>query len=164
MSGKQESSIIIAGIIMEIDSSHLRQHSFFGGLLDDQVETVVPLMQVECFKEGDYIIQEGQPNDRIYFILEGRAEVLKKDIRLFVFEEGSTFGEMEVLDIMASEASIRCMVPTRVMSLSNRALYSLSKSDLKTFSILVMNLARDISRRLRNMNNRFALEFVAPRA
>jgi CRP-like cAMP-binding protein len=141
---------------MEIDSSHLRQHSLFGGLLDDQIEVVVPLMQVESFKEGDYIMQEGQPNDRIYFILEGRVEALKNGVRLFVFEEGTTFGEMEVLDIMATEASIRCLVPTRVMSLSNRALHSLSKSDLKTFSILVMNLARDISRRLRNMNKRFA--------
>jgi CRP-like cAMP-binding protein len=141
---------------MEINSSHLRKHSFFGGLLDDQIEAVVPLMQVESFKEGDYIIHEGQPNDRIYFILEGRAEALKKDMRLFVFEEGTTFGEMEVLDIMAAEASIRCLAPTRVMSLSNRALHGLSKSDLKIFSILVMNLARDISRRLRSMNKRFA--------
>jgi CRP-like cAMP-binding protein len=141
---------------MEINSSHLRKHSFFGGLLDDQIEAVVPLMQIENFKEGDYIIQEGQPNDRIYFILEGRAEALKNGIRLFVFEEGTTFGEMEVLDIMAAEASIRCMTPIQAMSLSNRALHSLSKSDLKIFSILVMNLARDISRRLRNMNKRFA--------
>jgi CRP-like cAMP-binding protein len=141
---------------MEIESSHLRQHSLFGGLLDDQIETVVPLMQVESFKEGDYIIQEGQPNDRIYFILEGRAEAIKDGVRLFVFEEGMTFGEMEVLDVMATEASVRCLSPTRVMFLSNRALHSLYKTDLKTFSILVMNLARDISRRLRNMNKQFA--------
>jgi CRP-like cAMP-binding protein len=141
---------------MEIDSSHLRQHSLFGGLLDDQIEAIVPLMQVESFKEGDYIIQEGQPNDRIYFILEGRAEALKNEVRLFVFEEGMTFGEMEVLDVMGSEASVRCLSPTRVMFLSNRALHSLSRSDLKAFSILIMNLARDISRRLRNMNKQFA--------
>jgi CRP-like cAMP-binding protein len=144
------------GIIVEIDASHLRKHSFFGGLVDDQIECVVPLMKVERFEEGAYIIQEGAPNDRIYFLLEGRAEALKKDIRLFVFEEGTTFGEMEVLDVMASEASVRCLVPSRVMSLSNRALHSLYKSDVHTFSILVMNLARDISRRLRNMNQRFS--------
>jgi CRP-like cAMP-binding protein len=141
---------------MEIDSSHLRQHSFFGGLLDAQIEAVVPLMQVKSFGEGDYIIQEGQPNDRIYFILEGRVEALKNGARLFVFEEGTTFGEMEVLDIMAAEASIRCLSPVRVMSLSNRALHSLYKSDAGTFSILIMNLARDISRRLRRMNKQFA--------
>jgi CRP-like cAMP-binding protein len=141
---------------MEIDSSHLRQHSFFGGLMDGQIGAVVPLMQVESFKEGDYIMHEGQPNDKIYFILEGRVEALKKGIRLFVFEEGTTFGEMEVLDIMPTEASIRCLAPTRVMFLSNRALYSLYKSDINVFSILVMNLARDISRRLRSMNKRLA--------
>jgi CRP-like cAMP-binding protein len=141
---------------MEIDASHLKRHSLFGGLMNDQIDAIVPLMQVRDFNEGDYIIQEGQPNDRIYFILEGRAEALKKGIRLFVFEEGAAFGEMEVLDIMAAEASIRCMVPTRAMSLSNSALYRISKSDLKTFSILVMNLARDISRRLRNMDKRIA--------
>jgi CRP-like cAMP-binding protein len=141
---------------MEIDASHLRRHSFFGGLLDEQIECIVPLMQVESFEAGAYIIQEGAPNDRIYFILEGRAEALKREIRLFVFEEGTTFGEMEVLDVMAAEASIRCLVPTKVMSLSNRALHILYKSDARTFSILVMNLARDISRRLRNMNQRFS--------
>jgi CRP-like cAMP-binding protein len=140
---------------MEIDSSHLRRHSFFGGLLTDQIEAVVPLMQVKNFKEGDYIIQEGQPNDRIYFILEGRAAALKNGVRLFVFEEGTTFGEMEVLDIMASEASICCLSPVRVMFLSNRALHSLYKSDTRTFSILIMNLARDMSRRLRHMNTQF---------
>jgi CRP-like cAMP-binding protein len=141
---------------MEIDPSHLRRHSFFGGLMDGQIDAVVPLMQVESFKEGDYIIHEGQPNDKIYFILEGRAEALKEGMRLFVFEEGTTFGEMEVLDIMPAEASIRCLAPARVMFLSNRALYSLYKSDINVFSILVMNLARDISRRLRNMNKRLA--------
>ncbi|MDR0452324.1 MAG: cyclic nucleotide-binding domain-containing protein [Treponema sp.] len=141
---------------MEIESSHLRRHSFFGGLMEGQIEALVPLMQIENFEEGDCIIQEGQPNDKIYFILEGRAEALKKGVRLFVFEEGTTFGEMEVLDIMATEATIRCLAPTRVMFLSNRALRSLHKSDIETFSILIMNLARDISRRLRNMNSRFA--------
>ncbi|MDR3336118.1 MAG: cyclic nucleotide-binding domain-containing protein, partial [Treponema sp.] len=99
---------------------------------------------------------EGQPNDKIYFILEGKAEAEKNGVRLFEFEEGTTFGEMEVLDIMATEASIKALAPTKLMYLSNSALHTLSKMDLKVFSILIMNLARDLSRRLRNMNQKFS--------
>ncbi|MDR2246445.1 MAG: cyclic nucleotide-binding domain-containing protein, partial [Treponema sp.] len=101
----------------------------------------------------DNIIVEGEPNDKIRFILDGRVAVMKNNVTLIEFKTGDAFGEMEVLDVMPSAATNVALEPTRVMSISNRALRSIYKTDIKAFSLMLMNLARDLSRRLRKMND-----------
>jgi CRP-like cAMP-binding protein len=145
-----------------IKSSTLQKYSLFGGLQEDQIGKLLPLMAQESYEPGADIIVEGNPNDRIRFILEGRVAVVKEHIILSEFKEGDAFGEMEVLDIMPSVATIKALTNTRVMSISNRALREIYKIDIKIFSLILMNLARDLSRRLRRMdervtNNRFDL-------
>jgi CRP-like cAMP-binding protein len=137
-----------------IEPSALQHYSLFGGLLEDQINTIIPLMKQETYKAGDAIITEGDPNDKIRFILEGNVTAMKRGITLFQFREGDTFGEMEVLDVMPSVATIKAMTPTKVMSISNRNLRQIYKDDIKAFALIIMNLARDISRRLRNMDEK----------
>lgn len=137
-----------------MESSVLQKYSLFGGLLTEQIEGILPLLDEESYAEGAEIIVEGKPNDKIRFILEGRVAVVKQGTVLYEFSEGEAFGEMEVLDVMRSVATIKALTPLRVMSISNRALREIYKIDLKTFSLLIMNLARDLSRRLRYMDER----------
>jgi CRP-like cAMP-binding protein len=137
-----------------IKSSTLQKYSLFGGLQEDQIEKLLPLMVQETYEPGADIIVEGNPNDRIRFILEGRVAVVKERIILSEFKEGDAFGEMEVLDIMPSAATIKALTNTQVMSISNRALREIYKIDIKIFSLILMNLARDLSRRLRHMDER----------
>jgi len=95
---------------------------------------------------------EGRNNDRIHFILEGRVRVSKGGKALVEIGEGETFGEMELLEVMPAIATIRALCPVRVAILTGHALYRLSTQDLRAFAITVMNLARDLSRRLRRMD------------
>jgi CRP-like cAMP-binding protein len=139
-----------------IESQALQRYSLFGGLLAEQIDLIRPFMEKESYEAGDAIIVEGTPNDRIRFILDGRVEVLKEEVKLYEFGEGDAFGEMEVLDVMPSAATIRALSPARVMSISNRALREIYRADIKVFAILIMNLARDISRRLRKMDEKAA--------
>jgi CRP-like cAMP-binding protein len=131
----------------------LQRYSLFGGLLEEEIQKILPLMEKETYKEGDDIIVMGERNDRIRLIIEGRVEVRKDETLLAEFGKGDAFGEMEVLDMMASAATIRALSDVTVMSISNRTLHRIYKDDLKTFSLFIMNLARDLSRRLRGMNN-----------
>jgi CRP-like cAMP-binding protein len=139
-----------------VKSSALQKYSLFGGLLEEQIDQILPLMEQENYEAGASIIVEGDLNDKIRFILDGRVAVVKNHVTLFEFKEGDAFGEMEVLDVMPSAATNMALEPTRVMSISNRALRSIYKSDIKAFSLMLMNLARDLSRRLRIMNSMVA--------
>jgi len=136
--------------------STLQKYGLFGGMLKEQIENIIPLMEEEKFKPEDLIITEGRPNDKIYFVIEGRAAVIKRDIVLAHFDEGDAFGEMEVLDIMPAVCSIKALTPLTAMSVSNKALRTIYNMDVKIFALIIMNLARDLSRRLRKMDEKLA--------
>jgi CRP/FNR family transcriptional regulator, cyclic AMP receptor protein len=136
-----------------IEASALKDYSLFGGLLPDEIEAIRPFMGSASYEAGTAILREGEPNDRIYFILEGEVDVEKDGVSLAHLAEGDTFGEMEFLDVMPAVATIQALVPSTVATISNRALHELSKVSMRAFAMLVMNLARDLSRRLRRMDD-----------
>jgi CRP-like cAMP-binding protein len=141
-----------------IDPLALQRYSLFGGLLKEQIEKILPLMENENYQPGESVIVEGTRNDRIRFIIEGKVAVVKEGFILFEFGEGDVFGEMEILDVMPSAATINAMVPTKAMSISNKALHEIYKQDVNIFAMLIMNLARDLSRRLRALNEKVVHE------
>jgi len=132
-----------------INAQALQKYSLFGGLTEEQIESILPFMEREQYSPDELIITEGKPNDKIYFLIEGQVEVNKKDTVLSRFSEGEAFGEMEVLDVMPAVASIKALSNVLLMSISNKILREIYKRDLKIFSLIIMNLARDLSRRLR---------------
>ena len=132
-----------------VDALALQRDSLFGGLMEEQIEQIIPLLQLENYEPDVDIIVEGDPNDKIRFITEGKVAVWKGKTFIWALPEGSTFGEMEVLDVMPAAATIRSVTKVSALSISNKALRKIYKNDIKSFSLLMMNLARDLSRRLR---------------
>jgi len=146
-----------------IDLKSLHRHSLFGGITEEQISSIKDFFVLEEFGENEFIEREGETGDRIYFIMEGQVEILKKITksgnlsRIFMFSEGDVFGEMELIDVQPCAASVRTLKPTKVLTLSNKGLYSISKYNIKVFSLMILNLARDISRRLRKADEIIAL-------
>jgi CRP-like cAMP-binding protein len=145
-----------------VEPGTLQKYSLFGGLDEEQVKIIFPLMQHENFELDELIIAEGKPNDKIYFLSEGRVAVTKKDILLTRFGEGDEFGEVEVLDVMSAAASIKAITQVKTLSISNKTLRDIYKIDIKIFSLIIMNLARDLSRRLRRMDDLMATTSSPP--
>ena len=139
-----------------ISPQTLLKYPIFGGMAEEQIEKIIPLLKKENFGPDEFIITEGKPNDRIYFLIKGQVSVARKDMILTKFGEGEAFGEMEVLDVMPAVASIKSVTEVNLMSISNRTLREIYKIDVKIFSLLIMNLARDLSRRLRKTDERLA--------
>jgi len=139
-----------------LSPSVLQKYALFGGLMEDQIQAILPFMSEEKFEAEDFIIVEGSPSDKIYFIIEGQIAVIKKEVYLARFSEGEAFGEMEVLDVMPAAASIKAMTPVTVITISNKSLNEIYKNDIRTFSLILMNLARELSRRLRKMDEKYA--------
>jgi CRP/FNR family cyclic AMP-dependent transcriptional regulator len=145
------------GNVESVDYGFLRRCSLFGGLTDAALEHIRALMLRQRFPAGGVILSEGSINDRIYFIEQGRVEISKAappgsqsaSRHIVDMASGDVFGEMELIDIQPCEASVRAVEETVTLSLSNRDLYLISKYDMKTYALLIMNLARDLSRRLR---------------
>lgn len=146
-------------------TDYLQSHALFGGLSDASMERIIPMFKEESFVTGAFIIREGEEGDRIYFICEGSVEILKVKTtpegdtyrQLAVLGVGDAFGEMELIDIQKRSASVRALEFVLTVSLSNRDLYKIHKTDPDAFTIIIMNMAREISRRLRRMDEMFDL-------
>ena len=136
-----------------VNLAALQKYSLFGGIEPEEIERIRPLLEEARYPEGSAIMREGEPNDRVYFILEGRVSVSKAHMPIVELEEGDTFGEMELLDVMPSAATVTAIKATRVAMISNRALHEIYHRNLNTFALIVMNLARDLSRHLRRMDD-----------
>jgi len=137
----------------------LQSHSLFGGLTDEETHKIRGMLQEEHFPAGTDICIEGRPNDRLYFICKGTVEILKTsdspDRECEPIAElgvGDAFGEMEFIDIQPCVATVRAKNDVSALTLANRHLYEIYKWNVKTYAILVMNMAREISRRLRKMD------------
>jgi len=135
-----------------VSAKILQKYSLFGGLTEEQLEKIIPLMEDEHYSPGAIIILEGTPNDKILFMLEGRVSIIKGKTIIYDLAEGNTFGEMEILDVMPSAATVKAVTDVTAISISNKSFHEIYKNDIQSFSLLLMNLARDISRRLRVAN------------
>jgi CRP-like cAMP-binding protein len=139
-----------------ISPQTLLKYPIFGGMEEEQIKKIIPLLKEDKLGPDEFIIIEGKPNDKIFFLIEGQVSVSRKDTLLTKFGEGEAFGEMEVLDVMPAVASIKSISNVTLMSISNKTLREIYKIDLKIFSLLIMNLARDLSRRLRKTDEKLA--------
>jgi len=145
---------------MNIERDFLQSHALFGGISDEEIEQIIPLLKEEHYSKGDFIIKEGEDSDSLHFIVEGTVEVVKEvendpeapHRQLAVMGPGDTFGEMELIDIQRRSASVRALDDVCALSLSNRNMYKLYHSNLKLYTMIIMNIAREISRRLRRMD------------
>ena len=135
-----------------IESTDLGKCSLFDGLEKEQIERILPLMEHEVFEAGTDIIVEGNATNRLRAILEGQVAIIKNGMILTELGEGDVIGEMEVLDVGPVEATAKTITPTRVVALSVEALGEIYENELEIYAFLLMNLARDLSRRLRRMD------------
>lgn len=140
---------------MNIDLDLLRSKALFGGLDDSRLMKIVSFLKPENFPKDSLVIKEKEIGDRMYLITKGSVEVLKyskeenKDEQIAVLGSGDSFGEMELIDIQPRTATLKSLTDLETVSLSNNDLLKLSQEDLEAFSIILINIARIISRRLR---------------
>ncbi len=147
-----------------IENDFLCKHSMFGGLTDKQLMLIQGYLDEQTYAKGTCILRQGEPNNTVYFIAEGEVSIQKHSPHaddgeriITTLQTGDSFGEMELIDIQPCAASAVCLTDTKLISLSNENLYKLSRISLETYTMLILNLARDISRRLRSTDNLLVL-------
>ena|SRR2546430_1745650 len=107
------------------------------------------------------IVREGEVGNRFFLIGEGLVRVCKhfgqpREVELARFGPGEFFGEMCILETLPRSATVQAVTDTTVYSLSSLTFYHLYQAMPAQYSILVVNIARDLSRRLRHLDEIFA--------
>lgn len=135
-------------------TKELSDIGLFGGLDEATIAEFVQRLPVLRLAPGDVVFREGDAGRELFVLLQGEMEVIKhsktqRESRVAIFGPGDWFGEMSILDIMPRSATVRALAPSRVLKMSAHDLEQLYRRDLKAYSIVVLNVAREMSRRLR---------------
>jgi|SRR6187399_2320568 len=132
----------------------LRNIGLFGALSDDALAFLAGMLTVVEPQVGETIFREGDEANTMYVVLGGEMEVTKKsraavDARVAVLGPGDWFGEMSIVDIQPRSATVRALAPGRLIRITASDLDALYRHDVRSYAIIVLNLARELSRRLR---------------
>jgi len=108
----------------------LRGVALFSNLSLDQLEAVERITREEPYVEGERVVQEGDPGEDLYLVMEGELEVWrgfegKAATRLNDLGPGSYFGEMSILDNKPRSASVVTRSRSRLLVLEGERLRDL---------------------------------------
>jgi CRP-like cAMP-binding protein len=143
----------------------LRQVGLFGAVSDEVLGFLISKLVVMLPAPGDVVFHEGDPARDMFVVMSGEMEVLKKsqhgvEARVALLGPGDWFGEMSILDVQPRSATVRVLAPSRLLRIAASDLDALYRHDVKAYAIIVLNVARELSRRLRVADGLLA-DFVA---
>ena len=101
----------------QLEIGALRQMPFFADLGDDDLGNVIRIGEHRHFETGESIVEEGDPGDGMYIVLEGKAQV---DVggRYHNLEPGSFVGEMALIRRRKRSATVRAVEPVTALKIS----------------------------------------------
>ena len=134
------------------------QLALFGGLDEVEQEKVASLVRWETFAAGAAVGRQGEVAETMYILVEGRCRVLMDiddsghPFTLAELGPGQCFGEMALVEIQPRSASVVALTDVVVAGLTNSDFMTLYDWRITTYSLVLLNIAREISRRLRRAN------------
>jgi len=130
----------------------------FGGINAQSLEFLLERASVCNIPQHHYFFHEGDEAESLFVLEHGRADLLKqrndKEYFLRRLNKGDCFGEVALMDLMPRSASVRANSDCAAIELSRLALYELYQADLEQFTMIQMNMGREVSRRLRQADER----------
>ena len=133
----------------------------FAGLDEKALEIFLDHANRILVPDGGVIAQEGETNKCMYIIEIGSVRIIKNfntvdSVTLATLGPGEFFGEMCILETLPRAATGQAAGQTTVVSVASFAFYHLYQKMAAQHSILLLNIARDLSRRLRRLDEAFA--------
>jgi len=130
----------------------LSKISFLGGVTDEQLDRMAPFFETATFETGEYVARQDEEPSHIHIIKKGTISLVISAHGCSVskrnFQVGDSFGEAAMLSMINHTASFVAAEPSELIVLSRRALNQLRKDDADLFCRLILNLARDLARKL----------------
>ena len=138
---------------------------FFGGLSDGSLDLLISMLVERSFEVGSTVVSEGEPGRSMFIAKFGRLAVSKRTkagrvIPISVLQPGDFFGEMTLIEMQNRSATVVAESPTLLYELTAQNLYACYKSDIHAYVIILQNINRELCRRLRRADERFAARRV----
>ena len=136
----------------------MQRISVFGAMSADAMDFLLQRSITATRVQGDCFFREGDQAQSLFILESGRVAVLKQwqdqEYLLRYLEPGECFGEMALMDMSPRSATTLAVTDSSAFKIESSAILELYRHDLEQFTLLQMNLGREVSRRLRDTDDR----------
>ena len=112
-------------------------------------------------EEGEFLIQEGDTQDALFMVVSGtfhvQTEVTGRAILLSTLKAGNTVGEINMFDPGQASASVVSKSFAEVWRIDRGRLEQYLEAHPRTAARLLVNVATQLSKRLRKTNEKVAM-------
>ena len=130
----------------------LRQVELLQGIDTADVELIAQQMTDEFYTDGDVVVREGDPGDRMFLLLTGTMHVyVERDDKVITYARlraGQCFGEMALIESAPRSATVQAEASSHCLTLSRQGFLDL----LNDHPNISPGIMKDLSGRLRGMN------------
>lgn len=137
----------------------LRRYQFFSLLTDQQLRELAMLSEEIRFADKEYILQEGEPADALYFLIEGCVDLYytveeayhaedRKQVLVGEINPGEPFGISALIEPHRLTSSARSCGDSRVMKISKDGLREVFQGDPGFEILMLRRIARSALDRL----------------
>ena len=141
--------------------SFLHQLPVMAGVDDEAIHFLSGMAKEERYGAGSVIVSEGEEGNRMFFLSAGSVQVVKGHgtdhaVRLAHLGPGEFFGEMSLVESVLRSASVVAIEAVIACTLKGTDFHRLYRHRPDQYGVVMLNLARDLARRLRALDERFA--------
>jgi CRP/FNR family cyclic AMP-dependent transcriptional regulator len=142
----------------EVRIELLQRMPIFGGIREDTLRFVLELAPIVRVRANEFFFRENDSANAMFVLETGRVAVFKswegEECLLHYLTKGDCFGEMALMDLLPRSASVRALEDCSAIELSTHTLYRIYEKDLEQFTLMQMNMGREVCRRLRDADER----------
>ena len=132
--------------------SILSEISMFGGITEAQQNDIFSRVEIGTFRRGETIFQEGDDPTHIYIVKSGLVGLFISDKEVKIEKKrlgkGECFGHVALISINKHNLSAVAVVDSDIIVFSKELLHQLRHEESDLFSLLMLNIARELARRL----------------
>jgi CRP-like cAMP-binding protein len=130
----------------------------FGGIREDILQFILDVAPIVAVPKGKFFFRQQDAANAMYVLVQGEVAILKtwkdQEYLLHHMHVGDCFGEMAVIDLLPRSASVLATEDSAAIEISGTTLARVYDKDLEQLTLIYMNMGREISRRLRETDER----------
>jgi len=145
-------------VAAQITAEQLELFEVLRGLTPEERGALAPQFKVESYPAGKVIFREGDPGNKVYFVLRGVVQIEKgvdeaNATRLARLGRGELMGEISVLDKSPRTATATAYVDTELAVMGRQQVDALVATHPKIAAKIFLGISQSLARRLRSADD-----------
>ncbi len=135
-------------------SEKFKKIQMFKGLSTNQIMKILNIASIKKFQEQENIYEIGEDSDSMFIILKGKISIMfNNGLELLSITPAGTVGEMGLFTGEKRSATVLTVTDCTLLFLYREELFTLFNADMNLANKILLNVIRDLSKKMRKDNS-----------